>query len=429
MLGETQLNLCIGIRLLAIINAKAKLECHAFRHIYHNHEESDTQIWLHVLDTDCSNVHIYSVDRDVGMVGLPLDFGDHKSVAIQFRRNLSKSQFLSLNSLREALLADSDLACIKSCVNNYDIYNIIQALFIASGCDFVSYFANIGKITIFKTFFQYCSFITKGDPAYPGHLHDTFVETTTNSGLLSFYRLIGCVYFSKNRASLNEFETPLQLFNSISESDIFQKHVEFLDIIRKASWNGTYEDELLPSADALKYHWLRACWVSSVWAQSLTKVFTYPDVANFGWEVKAGDSDDNPRRVEIVWDSPENITSIRDNVKHLDRGCGCKGGCKTKRCSCVKAGEECGIGCRCKKPCSNIINSTAQLVDTTDGNESVDSTEHSVIESVTIAENHESIDTADNDYESDDDDTDEEGDSDDDEGDYVSNMLELYATL
>ena len=35
-------------------------------HIVHNHEESDTQIWLHVFDTECPNILVYSIDRDIG---------------------------------------------------------------------------------------------------------------------------------------------------------------------------------------------------------------------------------------------------------------------------------------------------------------------------------------------------------------------------
>ena len=40
---------------------KADVQQHT---IFHNHEETDTQIWLHVANTKCSVVHIYSVDRD-----------------------------------------------------------------------------------------------------------------------------------------------------------------------------------------------------------------------------------------------------------------------------------------------------------------------------------------------------------------------------
>ena len=37
-----------------------------------NHEEIDTQIYSHVMDTVSSTVHIRSVDHDIAMVGLPL---------------------------------------------------------------------------------------------------------------------------------------------------------------------------------------------------------------------------------------------------------------------------------------------------------------------------------------------------------------------
>ena len=52
--------------------------------IMHNHEESDTLIWLHAGETTCSTVHTYSLDRDIGTIGLPLNF-ENRTVAIQFK--------------------------------------------------------------------------------------------------------------------------------------------------------------------------------------------------------------------------------------------------------------------------------------------------------------------------------------------------------
>ena len=61
---------------------------------------------------------------------------------------------------------------------------------------------------------------------------------------------------------------------------------------------------------------------------------------DYGWKLN-GDT------LEIDWDSKENMEQIRDRVKHLLKGCGCKTRCNNKRCSCVKDGRHCGPGCSC----------------------------------------------------------------------------------
>ena len=58
------------------------------------------------------------------------------------------------------------------------------------------------------------------------------------------------------------------------------------------------------------------------------------------------------RRV-IDWDDPQNLEQVKESVRQLLRGCGCKIGCNTKRCSCCKATHKCGPGCRCSN-CQNV---------------------------------------------------------------------------
>ena len=64
----------------------------------------------------------------------------------------------------------------------------------------------------------------------------------------------------------------------------------------------------------------------------------YP-LSDNGWKVREG-------WLEIDWDDDHNSEQVKENVHLLLRGCGCKKGCNTKRCSC-KAGRHCGPGCVC----------------------------------------------------------------------------------
>ena len=325
--------------------------------IVHNHEESDTQIWLHVYDTPCNNILIYSIDRDIGMIGLPLDFGN-KHVTVQYSARAGDEKYLDLNSLQSACDHDSDLASLFS--KQLNARKTLQVLYICSGCDFVSYFAHIGKTTFLKIFFQHAHFITGGYSNTQGHLSETKLNENCDNGLLSFYRLIMCIYYHANRSCLHNFSSIIDVYNSIDVPDALTKHHKALDIIRAASWKGEYEDDLLPSCSALKLHWLRSCWVSSVWDNVCSPYFMYPDVSLYGYNVS---TEDDKNKVSLIWDTEENINLIRENVIHLTRGCACsKSKCTNKLCKCVKDNKRCGPGCRCKN-CQNVPNSSLLLDD------------------------------------------------------------------
>ena len=337
--------------------------------IHHNHEESDTQIWLHVFDSSCSNILIYSVDRDISMIGLPLDFGT-KDVTVQYCAKVGRNKYLKLNNLQSALKKDSDLAPLIT--KEIDVLKCIQVLYICSGCDFVSFFSHFGKNLFFKIFFQYAHFIP-GDisASTPGHLDQTTVPTDYEHGLLAFYRLIICLYVNANRACLNKFSSPVELFQSIRASSILEQHHMALDIVRKASWKGVYEDELLPSNSALRFHWMRSCWVSTVWSRTNTAIFMYPDVSLYGYNV----SDHSGEiQVDITWDTEENIEQIKNNIMYLTRGCSCKKNkCTTRQCKCKKANNSCGPGCRCKNCENTSCSSTCETVSGTSSVVSVSS--------------------------------------------------------
>lgn len=351
--------------------------------IIHNHEESDTQIWLHVNDTSCSYVHVYSVDRDVGMIGLPLSF-EGKIITIQYKASGTDDKYLNLNILRTALSRDSDLAPLVK--HGCDVHKIMQMLYICTGCDFVSYFARLGKTTFLKVFLQFAEFISGSSSTQTdGQLCFDDVQFNHDRGLLSFYRLVGCVYFQANRASLNQHASnPVELFDSIQSSSIVDHHSKFLSIIRKASWQGVYEDTLLPSDTALSFHWLRSCWVSHVWGKSLQPIFNYPDLNLYGWEhiLDSGE-------VTIKWDSTSNMERIRKNVLHLTRGCSCaKNKCSSRQCKCKKINEACGPGCTCRN-CENLPVQSTPIVSVQDGEQTF-SDDESVSSSISlIGDDHE----------------------------------------
>ena len=113
---------------------------------------------------------------------------------------------------------------------------------------------------------------------------------------------------------------------------------------------------MLPSIDALVRHWKRTCWVLDLWGQADKNIMCLRDVTSYGWKLNTDGV------LTIDWDSECNVTSIERRVFLLTKGCKCKGGCRTSRCSCKKKGQNCSEGCQCLH-CSNLPTCSPMQVD------------------------------------------------------------------
>lgn len=131
-----------------------------------------------------------------------------KQISVQYNIPQKPEKYINLNKLIQAIDSDPDLSNLPE-VNKGSIY---QSIFIASGCDYVSFFSGYGKVTFVNTFCQHASFINGTD--MEGSLCDTHGSSVT-VGFLAFIRLIGTLYFKKYlSAFVTEFdcETPQHLF-------------------------------------------------------------------------------------------------------------------------------------------------------------------------------------------------------------------------
>ena len=129
-----------------------------------NAEETDTRIWVHVRQTECTRILVVSPDTDVYHIGLPLVSNlSNKEVVVQVSPVNSKECHLS--ALNSALANDPDLAGLDTT----ELAQILQTLFVCTGCDYISFFSGLGKATFLRYFFQYATFITginaQGSPA------------------------------------------------------------------------------------------------------------------------------------------------------------------------------------------------------------------------------------------------------------------------
>ena len=141
------------------------------------------------------------------------------------------------------------------------------------------------------------------------------------------------------------FETPNQLFNSMKPDET--QHREWYLSIKRAI-RVVNEEQRPPTITALWKHWMRSCWIKNMWVNS-SKADQYeglPLPETHGWL-----KDDSGYSID--WESHETTQRIQATLDFLNKGCTCKTGCKTKRCSCQKNGRECGAGCECRG-CTNM---------------------------------------------------------------------------
>ena len=179
-----------------------------------NAEETDTRLWLHVKNSTHKNFLVLSPDTDTYHIGLPLQ--QTKQVVIQVGPiNSRELKFLNMTALSTALMNDPDLIHIDPS----SILQVMQTIFVCSGCDYISFFSQIGKATFLRYFFHHANFITGKATSAKGTLADIALEDNIyQKGFLAFLRLIGTVYYKKHATSF-ELPSPASHFSMFNNSE------------------------------------------------------------------------------------------------------------------------------------------------------------------------------------------------------------------
>ena len=310
-----------------------------------NAEEGDTLVWLHANHVRKGKKLIFSPDTDVYHIGLTnVDIGQ-SDIIVHLSAIGRDLKLLHMNSLMVALSLDPSLSSIPP--NSHP--SMLQMLYIATGCDFTSFFVSLGKSAFLKSFFSFAQWISSNSDAdTPGSL--AFADTENNS-FIAFVRLVGAAHYTKHRGAFKE-ESPRLHFNSLKSPSATHRenHLVWYNQVRSKVWERiVYEDNLPPSFEALELHWRRSLWVSDYWRQACCNIMSLLPLEEFGWNNDGG-------KLTVKWESDQNIQSVRSRVAFLTHGCNCKTGCGTKRCKCVKAEHPCGPGCSCTKhkECQNV---------------------------------------------------------------------------
>ena len=72
----------------------------------------------------------------------------------------------------------------------------------------------------------------------------------------------------------------------------------------------TFDSSMIPSDQALYFHWKRACWVIHMWSQAESHNMVLEPITEYGWSV-------HNDQLRVVWDTDENMAAVRDRVNVL----------------------------------------------------------------------------------------------------------------
>ena len=153
---------------------------------------------------------------------------------------------------------------------------VLQSLYVCTGCDYTSFFRGLGKVSFLSTFFQHVAFIASGtDP--PGSIGTLEDEETA---LQSFLRLIGCAYYKQHTSAFRS-ATPEALFHSLKKGQMANdQHREWLSSIRNTARQRADTDmKAMPSTEALLLHWKRSKWVLNMWKCATRNKIELPGMA------------------------------------------------------------------------------------------------------------------------------------------------------
>ena len=190
-----------------------------------NAEESDTRIWLHVVNSSGQKKLILSPDRLTNCCWfIPWSCGEAESIHItwkQIPRYAGSHQSLRWRSWSRSDSKFTDSSCDTNVIRVYRLW-----------LHFLFQWTRQSFIFINPIWVQWIYLLK-----IPGTLANI---DPTSHGILSFYRLIGCAYFRKHKAAfLPTYPTPMSLFNSLAKDNQthLDHHSAWLSFLRDRVWS------------------------------------------------------------------------------------------------------------------------------------------------------------------------------------------------
>ena len=277
------------------------------------HEEADVIMVYHMIDEALkgrSRIRVVSDDTDVFLI---LCYHLH-----MLTNKLPKDTQISM----EAVSSGRSVISINDVVKNHSeiIPNILGAHAL-TGCDTVSSFSGIGKVTVFKKINVYTGKLSLGDLFTP-------IDDIIHSA-------------SKFTATL---------YGHSSESSITDMHAAIFT--RKLAGKRNVPpllSSLPPTLAAFRPHCMRAHLQTAIWKAADKPAPPDLNPLHHGWQ-KCG------YYLQPTYTEPEQPAGP-DEVLNLVR-CGCNTGCSTRFCTCAKNSIPCTLFCKCKSQCQNPTRAT-----------------------------------------------------------------------
>lgn len=257
-----------------------------------DHEEADTRMLLHAnhasTESDC--ILIKSNDTDVILLCLSQQQKIAARLFVLTGTSASGYKVWNITSMSEQI--------------GNQMCTALLSFHAFTGCDSVSGFKGKGKVGPFLLLEKNLDFQT----VFQFFGEEWEVDGVVLKGLERFL----CQVF--NQATQNINEARVKIFNATCRVDY----------------------HLPPNKDCFDLHVKRANYQAAIWRKCLQRDISAPSALLHGWEDKSGE-------LCVQWSTlPYPPPELSNLVK-----CGCKGGCKSNRCACVKNNLGCTACCTC----------------------------------------------------------------------------------
>ncbi|MES9881882.1 MAG: hypothetical protein ABW185_13470, partial [Sedimenticola sp.] len=258
------------------------------------HEEADTRIVLHCINSATETIVVSARDTDVLLL-LIAHYPDIRCQDLWMRAGTSQQpKFISITKIVET-----------SCLDSSDA-KLLLPFHSITGCDTTSFLAGHSKKTALRTFYQHKDL-----------LRNLGVDPLTEE-------------------TLDKAETFVCRLYKVAD-------VSTTDKARVILFKKAMRPEILPpTSDAVRLHVKRAHFQALVWLQATALRPTITSPTTLGWEIKNGHMTPTLTSLPPV---PESCIQLIT--------CGCTTRCSSLRCKCRKSNLFCTGACKCIGDCMN----------------------------------------------------------------------------
>ena len=281
------------------------------------HGEADYAIWHHTIHASSRHIIIVSSDTDTWVYGLGLaEVGWLQGKQVYVKRG-NVDSFVNINLAAQLITTHPSLSN-----TNHPVSSVV-ALYVLTGCDYLSSFYRCTKRNFLDTFLQNTEFVNENTGSLVS-ITDNKFDTVNN---YAWIYLVTAIYFQKHKVffrhkSVKDVHYNLTNFPDSPESQRMFRTLDYpethkitsiLDwhaFIRKLTFHKGkvtkfHEAKVLPSLNALIQHCHRANYVLKlVYSSPRSECQELNQFEKYGWK-QTGTSN-----IEVVWEQPGLDTTI-----------------------------------------------------------------------------------------------------------------------